>query len=146
MMNVNETEALPCEGGCGLYGTRKNNNLCSLCYKQSVLRHSTALSFEPETEQSQCCLPTSSPVAEEEPVRKRRCGICKRKVGMLGFNCRCGHMFCGSHRYPEEHSCPFDYKQSGRVALTTQLPLNRADKLQRFLIQKLNNLTNEIER
>lgn len=130
-MNVNETEALPCAGGCGLYGTRKNNNLCSLCYKQSVLQHSAALRLEQETERS-LHPPTSSPVAAEEPVGKQRCGICKRKVGMLGFNCRCGHMFCGSHRYPEEHSCPFDYKQSGRLALAKQLPLNKAEKLQRI--------------
>ncbi|XP_010448442.1 PREDICTED: zinc finger A20 and AN1 domain-containing stress-associated protein 10-like [Camelina sativa] len=128
MMTANETEALLCAGGCGYYGNREKNNLCSLCYKQSVLEQQSAapLRFELETP------PTSSPVAAEEPVGKRRCGICKRKVGVLGFKCRCGHMFCGSHRYPEEHSCPFDYKQSGRVALATQLPLTRADKLQRF--------------
>ncbi|EOA17645.1 hypothetical protein CARUB_v10006013mg [Capsella rubella] len=132
-MNANETEALLCTGGCGLYGTRKNNNLCSLFYKKSVLQHSPAFRLEPETERSQFCSPTSSPVpVKEEPVGKRRCDVCKRKVGVLGFKCRCGHMFCGSHRYPEEHSCPFDYKQSGRLALATQLPLNRADKLQRF--------------
>ncbi|KAL1201164.1 Zinc finger A20 and AN1 domain-containing stress-associated protein 10 [Cardamine amara subsp. amara] len=93
------------------------------------LEHVPFLRLEPETEQSQV---HPNPVTAEEPVKKRRCGICKRKIGMLGFNCRCGHIFCGSHRYSEDHSCPFDYKKSGRLALATQLPLNRAEKLQRF--------------
>ncbi|ESQ54764.1 hypothetical protein EUTSA_v10027349mg [Eutrema salsugineum] len=134
MINAKETEeALPCAGGCGLFGTRKNNNLCSLCYKQSVLQQFPPLRFEPETKPSLVCPPTNLPATSEEPVGiKRRCGMCQRKVGMLGFNCRCGHMFCGSHRYPEEHSCPFDYKHSGRLGLAKQLPLIRTEKLQRF--------------
>ncbi|CAH2077988.1 unnamed protein product [Thlaspi arvense] len=133
MMNVSETEAVPCAGGCGLFGTRKNNNLCSLCYKESVRKQLAALRLEPETKPSTVCPPTSSPVAAEEPVViKQRCGKCQRKVGMLGFNCKCGHMFCGSHRYPEEHSCLFDFKQSGRLDLARQLPLIRAEKLQRI--------------
>ncbi|KAF2531815.1 hypothetical protein F2Q70_00033051 [Brassica cretica] len=128
MIHANETEALPCAGGCGLFGTRRNNNLCSLCYKKSVLEQLATLKLESKPEPS--TVPTRSPtVAVQEPVRKQRCETCHRKLGMTGFSCRCGHMFCGSHRYPEEHSCPFDYKQSGRLALAKQLPLTRADKL-----------------
>ncbi|CAH8304252.1 unnamed protein product [Eruca vesicaria subsp. sativa] len=135
MIHANETEAIPCVGGCGLFGTRRNNNLCSLCYKKSVLE--ATLKFEPEAEPSTICPPPcpppkSSDVAVQEPVKKQRCNMCQRKVGVTGFTCRCGHMFCGSHRYPEEHLCPFDYKQSGRDALAKQLPLIRADKINRF--------------
>ncbi|CAA7060240.1 unnamed protein product [Microthlaspi erraticum] len=138
-MNANETEALPCARGCGLFGTRQNNNLCSLCYKESVLQQAAKVRLEPktetETERSPVCpqATTTSPVAAKEPVGvKRRCETCQRKVGVLGFKCRCGHMFCGSHRYPEEHSCAFDHKQSGRLSLAKQLPLIRTDKLQRL--------------
>ncbi|CAF2055516.1 BnaC06g41230D [Brassica napus] len=136
MANANETEAVPCVGGCGLFGTRKNNNLCSLCYKKSVFEHrlleqlaNLKLDLKPEPS---TVPPTSPIVAVQEPVRKQRCETCHRKVGVTGFSCRCGHIFCGSHRYPEEHSCPFDYKQSGRLTLAKQLPLSRAEKLHRF--------------
>ncbi|KAF8084114.1 hypothetical protein N665_0733s0003 [Sinapis alba] len=131
MVNVNETEALPCVGGCGLFGTRKNNSLCSLCYKKSVPEQLANLKLELKPEPS--TVPTRSPVVVvEEPVRKQRCETCRRKVGVTGFSCRCGHMFCGLHRYPEEHSCPFDYKHSGRLALAKQLPLIRDKKLDRI--------------
>ncbi|KAJ4899508.1 Zinc finger A20 and AN1 domain-containing stress-associated protein 10 [Raphanus sativus] len=133
MMHAYETEALPCAGGCGLFGTRQNNNLCSLCYKKSVLEQLAALKLEPKPEPS-TVVPTTSPIiaAVEEPVRKQRCETCHRKVGVTGFSCKCGHIFCGSHRYPEEHSCSFDYKLSGRLALEKQLPLIRAEKFVRF--------------
>merc|ERR1719427_571510 len=32
------------------------------------------------------------------------------KVGMTGFTCRCGGLFCSIHRYSDKHECGFDYK------------------------------------
>ncbi|CAN8325896.1 unnamed protein product [Cochlearia groenlandica] len=130
-MNAKEQKSSPCTRCCGLFSTINNKNLCTNCYKHIVFQQFSLLRLEPETEPSHASM-TSLAAAEQTVATKPRCGTCERKVGLLGFNCRCGHVFCGSHRYPEEHSCPFDYKQSGRVALAKQLPLIRTDKLQKL--------------
>ena len=36
--------------------------------------------------------------------------MCKKKVGLTGFTCRCGGLFCSIHRYSDKHECKFDYK------------------------------------
>jgi len=62
--------------------------------------------------------------AEEgsEPASKKlapsRCMSCKKKVGLLGFHCRCGGTFCEKHRYSDKHECSFDYKTHGRDQVT----------------------------
>merc|ERR1711988_1131511 len=54
---------------------------------------------------------------KEEPKdtkkKKNRCALCKKKVGLTGFTCRCGGLFCGIHRYSDKHDCNFDYKAMG---------------------------------
>jgi hypothetical protein len=42
--------------------------------------------------------------------KKNRCLTCKKKVGLTGFTCRCGGLFCSIHRYSDKHECGFDYK------------------------------------
>jgi predicted nucleic acid binding AN1-type Zn finger protein len=57
---------------------------------------------------------------------------CRKKVGLTGFTCRCGHLFCGQHRYAEAHACTFDYKSAGRQALAAANPLVQASKVERI--------------
>ncbi|KAJ9139966.1 hypothetical protein P3X46_030657 [Hevea brasiliensis] len=61
--------------------------------------------------------------------RKRVCSTCNKRVGLTGFECRCGNLFCGKHRYPEEHSCGFDYKAYAREIMLKQNQVCEADKL-----------------
>ncbi|KAL2554590.1 Zinc finger A20 and AN1 domain-containing stress-associated protein 4 [Forsythia ovata] len=61
-----------------------------------------------------------------------RCAACRKRVGLTGFKCRCGVIFCGSHRYPEQHDCTFDYKQLGRVAIAKANPVVKAEKLDKI--------------
>jgi len=35
-----------------------------------------------------------------------RCFICQKKVGVLGFACKCEGTFCEKHRLAEAHQCP----------------------------------------
>lgn len=35
-----------------------------------------------------------------------RCVICQKKVGILGFECKCTGTFCDKHRMMESHQCP----------------------------------------
>ena len=45
------------------------------------------------------------------------------QIGLTGFKCRCGYVFCGSHRLAEAHECDFDYKTTGRDNLAKANPL-----------------------
>jgi AN1-type zinc finger protein 5/6 len=55
--------------------------------------------------------------AKEKEVNRSRCAACKKKVGLTGFECRCGKVFCGTHRYQDQHACTFDYKTHDRSIL-----------------------------
>nr|GMD38219.1 zinc finger A20 and AN1 domain-containing stress-associated protein 5 [Ipomoea batatas] len=76
-------------------------------------------------------------VEEEEeenrsPPAKRevnRCSGCRRKVGLTGFRCRCGELFCGEHRYSDRHDCSYDYKAAGRDAIARENPVVKAAKI-----------------
>jgi hypothetical protein len=50
----------------------------------------------------------SSTQTEGETPRKRkrnRCFSCKKRAGPIGFECKCGEIFCSGCRYPERHKC-----------------------------------------
>lgn len=34
--------------------------------------------------------------------------------GLTGIECRCGYIYCGKHRYADEHDCSFDVKEKHR--------------------------------
>lgn len=74
--------------------------------------------------------------AGEEPVAKKmapsRCMSCKKKVGLLGFHCRCGGTFCEKHRYSDKHDCSFDYKAHGRDQLAKDNSACVAEKMEKI--------------
>merc|ERR1712126_307107 len=93
-----------------------------------------------ETEPEQPALPSSSKdtvdVAEEkekEPKdtkkKKNRCLSCKKKLGLTGFSCRCGGLYCAIHRYSDKHECSFDYKAMGEKEISDNNPLIVAQKV-----------------
>ena len=44
------------------------------------------------------------------------CYFCKDKVGNIPYRCTfCGMVFCGTHRLPENHNCPFDLRASSEI-------------------------------
>ncbi|KEH37949.1 putative transcription regulator A20-like family [Medicago truncatula] len=59
-----------------------------------------------------------------------RCKTCNKRIGLTGFECRCGDVFCGRHRYPETHSCNVDLKSIGRQILAKQNPKCVLNKLE----------------
>lgn len=61
-----------------------------------------------------------------------RCTTCKKRVGLTGFNCRCGNLFCSVHRYSDKHDCPFDYRTAGRDAIAKANPVVKAEKLDKI--------------
>lgn len=67
--------------------------------------------------------------AKEGP---NRCTTCRRRVGLTGFSCRCGNLFCSVHRYSDKHECPFDYRSAAQDAIAKANPLVKADKLDKI--------------
>lgn len=51
----------------------------------------------------------STPKKSKKKQRKGRCFGCSKRVGLLGFECRCTHVFCSKCRMPENHDCPEDW-------------------------------------
>ncbi|XP_068608732.1 AN1-type zinc finger protein 5b [Brachionichthys hirsutus] len=71
--------------------------------------------------------------APEPPKpKKNRCFMCRKKVGLTGFDCRCGNLFCGLHRYSDKHSCPYDYKAEAANKIRKENPVVMAEKIQRI--------------
>lgn len=69
--------------------------------------------------------PPSPEGPKEDPTR---CFVCSRKVGLLGFKCRCSHVYCSRHRYAEEHGCIFDYKKMEQEKLRKANPVITSPK------------------
>ena len=94
--------------------------------------------LEPEVSDGAAAKPVvPEPVAAEEPeeakepkkVKKNRCASCKKKVGLTGFSCRCGGLYCSLHRYSDCHHCTYDYLSLGREEVARNNPLVVADKV-----------------
>ncbi|KAI3425549.1 uncharacterized protein J3R85_010051 [Psidium guajava] len=74
----------------------------------------------------------SPPLTESNARREvNRCSGCRRKVGLTGFRCRCGDLFCSEHRYSDRHDCSYDYKAAGREAIARENPVVKAAKIVR---------------
>jgi len=69
------------------------------------------------------------PKGKEGP---NRCTICRKRVGLTGFNCRCGNLFCALHRYSDKHECKFDYQTAARDAIAKANPVVKAEKLDKI--------------
>jgi len=68
------------------------------------------------------------------PVKEgpKRCFTCRKRVGLTGFNCKCGNLFCSAHRYSDKHECPFDYRSAGQAAIAKANPVVKAEKLDKI--------------
>ncbi|GBG62883.1 hypothetical protein CBR_g34255 [Chara braunii] len=81
---------------------------------------------------------TSSGMSEdslpERKVRKQRnrCFSCNKRVGLTGFPCRCGYVYCAVHRYSDKHNCAYDYKAAGRDAIAKANPTVVATKIEKI--------------
>merc|ERR1712241_563984 len=74
----------------------------------------------------------ASPAAAAAEKKENRCALCKKKVGLTGFTCRCGGLFCGIHRYSDKHDCNFDYKAMRKKKISKSNPVIVAQKINKI--------------
>ncbi|XP_048749056.1 AN1-type zinc finger protein 6-like [Ostrea edulis] len=72
----------------------------------------------------------SSP--DDKKTKKNRCTTCKKKLGLTGFPCRCGGLFCSMHRYSDKHECDFNYKELAQEQIRKHNPVIVAEKIQKI--------------
>ncbi|XP_060116024.1 AN1-type zinc finger protein 6 isoform X4 [Heteronotia binoei] len=94
----------------------------------------------PEREDVQASASDSAEPSSEEQdksldkpkQKKSRCFMCRKKVGLTGFECRCGNIFCGVHRYSDVHSCSYNYKADAAEKIRKENPVVVGEKIQKI--------------
>ncbi|KAL6656243.1 hypothetical protein ACP70R_007069 [Stipagrostis hirtigluma subsp. patula] len=148
-----------CANSCGFPGNPATQNLCQSCFlalsastsspapapaSPSSSAPAAAVSQpRPAPVEAPAELPSpaavdrtavAAPAPEVKAARTsvNRCSSCRKRVGLTGFRCRCGELFCGEHRYSDRHGCSYDYKAAARDAIARENPVVRAAKIVRF--------------
>jgi len=144
-----------CVNNCGFFGTTTTMNMCSKCHKDFISHQEkaklTASSItsmvtggsgtsgsEPNCpttlriSATQACGASAPNENGEPPKCSNRCSTCRKRVGLTGFNCRCGNTFCSVHRYSDKHECPFDYRTAAKDAIASANPVVKAHKLDKI--------------
>jgi len=160
-VHLHAAEITLCANSCGFPGNPATKNLCQNCFlASSSSPPSPSAASPPSPSSSPAAFPlfdkprpaaVASPVLQAAPVYMpvdrpaagpadpkaskssvNRCHNCRKRVGLTGFRCRCGEMFCGAHRYSDRHDCSYDYKSAARDAIARENPVVRAAKIVRF--------------
>ena len=59
---------------------------------------------------------------KSKKFKTERCFICRKKLGLMVFTCKCSNnFFCAEHKLPELHNCSFDFKTEGLNKLSEKL-------------------------
>lgn len=92
----------------------------------------TATSSTMESSIESSSVETLSPSKEKKKVNRCSWESCNKKLGLTGFQCRCGGQYCSLHRYANEHQCTFDYKEHGQNEIRKNMPVVQAERVRRI--------------
>ncbi|KAH7442208.1 hypothetical protein KP509_03G076800 [Ceratopteris richardii] len=74
----------------------------------------------------------SAPICASDRTKPNRCFSRRGRVGLTGFKCRCGNIFCSVHRYSEEHNCTFDYKAKAKKEIAANNQVIKPTKIHKI--------------
>ncbi|KAF2613984.1 hypothetical protein F2Q70_00009877 [Brassica cretica] len=128
-----------CSNNCGVTASPSTNNMCQKCFNAAAAGiDPTPIAKRSARSVSLRSTPAKAVIRprETDPVKRdhhqqtvNRCSGCRKKVGLTGFRCRCGDLFCAEHRYSDRHDCSYDYKTAGREAIARENPVVKAAKM-----------------
>jgi len=121
------------KAGCGFWGMQKFKGYCSVCYKKDSADRRKDLKRKWRVAVTKIRAMYRFRLSlRPVQLNRNKCYKCRRRVGLEGIECRCGYVFCGKHRYADEHDCEYDYKKAQRRKLmqeNTRLLGKKFDKI-----------------
>ncbi|KAG1049093.1 hypothetical protein G6F46_008691 [Rhizopus delemar] len=137
-MEDNNTPEVPitCTAGCGFYGNKIYNNMCSKCFKELEKKNNdqkvetSKEEIEPVIKDSishTINQPKEHQQEQTQPIQKNkgRCFTCRSKIPLskqLTNKCRCELIFCDTHRFPDKHDCHYDHAKKDKDILAKNNP------------------------
>lgn len=117
-----------------------NQSLLSESVASSQVDSTSVDKAIPETEDLQASVSETAQQPSEEQSKslekpkqkKNRCFMCRKKVGLTGFECRCGNVYCGVHRYSDVHNCSYNYKADAAEKIRKENPVVVGEKIQKI--------------
>ncbi|PHT30147.1 Zinc finger A20 and AN1 domain-containing stress-associated protein 8 [Capsicum baccatum] len=141
-----------CINNCDFCGSTATMNMCSKCQKDMILLkqehaklaaasskdvvHSNSSSDESELALASAAVASVDLSSQISQVKSKeglkKCTACRKRVGLMGFSCKCGYLFCAVHHYLDKHNCPFNYRNAGQNAIAKDSPIIVAEKLNKI--------------
>ena len=63
---------------------------------------------------------------------KLYCIICNKKLPIFIIKCKCNKLLCSIHRYPNEHDCQYDYKESFKQELKQKYKKLKVEQIEKI--------------
>lgn len=144
-----------CISDCGFYGDFLTNDMCSVCYKKTLqpidttsiddesMNCSTSSIRDSDSEDDDSDIrveATDSDIrveATDSDIRVKatdsdKCHVCKKRIGLLGFTCKCSGRYCALHRSSFDHQCTYDHAKEAKRLLEIQ-----NQKVENYKVAKL---------
>ncbi|KAI5609777.1 AN1-type zinc finger protein 5 [Silurus asotus] len=137
---TNQTQGpLLCSTGCGFYGNLRTNGMCSICYKDFLQRQNTngrvtetvssSLSSLDHSLSESSSTGTPEEITQQDEASGAPVQADPKTQDETGFDCRCGNVFCGVHRYTDVHNCNFNYKADAAEKIRKENPVIVGEKV-----------------
>ncbi|PHT29618.1 Zinc finger A20 and AN1 domain-containing stress-associated protein 8 [Capsicum baccatum] len=137
---------------CDFFGSAATMNMCSKCQNDMILLKQEHAQLAAASSKDGICRSSRSDESElalagavvastdlasqisqvKSKEGLKKCTACRKCVGLTGYSCECGDLFCAVHHYSDKHNCPFDYRNAGQNAIAKANPIIVEEKLNKI--------------